>query len=104
MMHSLTASNALHKARKAEISPPTPGEIIGQFVFDLFLPTNQPTVTQRILLLFTVGRIAPSLSPPPNPPAGAAAGGEPESLRAFNGAPNPWMGPGHSNGLPLGAA
>jgi len=38
---------------------------------------------------------------------GAAGGGrrrESESLHAFNGAPNPWMGPGHSNWVPLWAA
>jgi hypothetical protein len=52
-------------ARAAEMFPPTPTEIIGQFVSDLFLPTNQPTVKQRIFLWFTIGRMAPSYSPTP---------------------------------------
>src|SRR5262245_19604878 len=41
---------------------------------------------------------------PPGGRWGGGGGWEPESLRAFNGAPNPWMGPGHSNWVPLWAA
>ena len=35
-------------------------------------------------------------------PLGGGRRRESESLHAFNGAPNPWMGPGHSKGCPYG--
>ena len=72
-------------ARAAEMFPPTPTEIIGQFVSDLFLPTNQPTVKQRIFLWFTIGRMAPSYSP--TPPGGGGGVWEPESLPLCNSIP-----------------
>src|SRR5262245_46910883 len=84
-MHSLTASNALHKARKAEICPPTHGDIIEENRTIAFLPTSLPTNERkksphfRDLFLFCFGQMAPGPTPTPS---GAGRGGPVESLRS----------------------
>src|SRR5262245_55952299 len=72
MMHSLTASNALHKARKADdMGPPIHIDIIEENRTIAFLPTSLPTNERkksphfRDLFLFCFGQMAPGPTPPP---------------------------------------